>query len=277
VEVAPIINLYRTLEEAIYFKNSPRNSFYSFSGIQLLPNNLNKYIQVTNTPNGINLEDWTVYGVSVCGTQEIDITESFTIEKLTNSLNGNPQLIWSLENVEHDFGWGLIYLRIEQAVGETFYSTPFKLTEINSEFTSQITYKYKRTDEFQSIGAQIWFRTESLQINLQNYYETSTENTVTTAIQSNRTEFWETENMSITNLINIVNVMKLPYVYINGIRTYFFEAPEVPKPVSQENFGNMELHLTLNPNDIFIPPQVSNGDWLNTDWLADDFLIFTTT
>ena len=277
MEVAPIINLYRTLEESMYFKNSPRNNFYSFSGIQLLPNNPNKYIQVTNTPNGINLEDWTVYGVSVCGTYEADITSSFMVEKLTNSLNGNPQFIWSLTNVPIDFGWGLIYLRIEQAVGETFYSTPFKLTAINEELTSQITYKYKRTDEFQSIGAQIWFRTKSFQMNIQNYYETSTENTVTTAVQSNRTEFWETENMSIDNLINIVNVMKLPYVYINGVRTHFFDAPEMPKPQSQENFGYMELHLTLNPNDIYTPPQISNGDFLEADFDSNDFLIFTTS
>lgn len=273
----PIINIYRTLEEALYFKNSPRNAFYTFSGIQLLPNNPNKYIQVTNTPNGINLEDWTVYGVSLCGNTETDITASFMVEKLTNSLNGNPQLIWSLENVPVDFGFGLIYLRIEQAVGETFYSTPFKLTSINEELVSQITYKYKRTDEFQSIGANIWFRTESLQINLQNYYETSTENTVTTAVQSNKTEFWETESMSISNLINIVQVMKLPYVYINGVRTYFFEAPEIPKPTSQENFGYMELHLTLNPNDVYIQPQPDNGDFLDTDFIEDDFSIFTTT
>lgn len=273
--VNPIINIYKSLEDALYFKNSPRNSFYSFSGIQLLPNNPNKYIQVTNTPNGINLEDWTVFGVSLCGNFEHDITSSFTVEKLTNSLNGNPQFIWSLQNVPIDFGWGLIYLRIEQALGETFYSTPFKLTAINEEFVSQITYKYKRTDDYQSIGAQLWFRSESLQINLNNYYETSTENTVTTAVQSNRTEFWETESMSITNLINIVNVMKLPYVYLNSVRTYFFEAPEIPKPTSQENFGNMELHLSVNSNDIYTPPQPARGDWLADDWLETDFLIFT--
>lgn len=273
----PIINLYRSLDEAMYFKNSPRNAFYSFSGIQLLPNNPNKYIQVTNTPNGINLEDWTVYGVSVCGNTEVDITESFTVESLTNSLNGNPQLIWSLENVQHDFGWGLIYLRIEQALGETFYSNPFKFTSINEELVSQITYKYKRTEEYQSIGAQLWFRTKSSNVTIQNYYETSTEKTRTTAVQKNKTEFWETESMSIDNLIKIMDIVVLPYVYLNGIRANCFEAPEIPKPTAQENWGNMEYHFSLDYDEIFIPPQVSAGDWLDADWLGDDFLIFTTT
>ena len=32
------INLYTTKEEALYFKDSQRNSFYEFGGIQLLPN-----------------------------------------------------------------------------------------------------------------------------------------------------------------------------------------------------------------------------------------------
>jgi hypothetical protein len=274
MEVSPIINLYRTLEEAMFFKNSPRNNFYDFSGVQLLPNNPLKYIQATNTPNGINLEDWVVFGVSVCGNHEDNISSSFAIEKLTNSLNGNPQFLWSLKNVPFDFGWGLIYLRIQQSEGETFFSTPFKLTAINEEFTSQITYKYKRTDAYQSIGVNLWFRSESLQINLQNYYETSTENTVTTAVQTSKTEFWETESMAISNLIKIVNVMKLPYVYLNQVRTYFFEAPELPKPTSQENFGNMELHLTLNENDSYQEAIPNKGDFLDADFDENDFLIY---
>lgn len=277
MEVAPIINIYRTLEEAMTFQNSPINNFYNFQGVQLLPFNKSQYIQITNTPNGINLEDWVVYGVSVCGNTEVDISESFMVEKLTNSLNGNPQFIWSLTDVQHDFGWGLIYLRILQSNGEIFYSTPFQLTEINKKYVSQVNYKYKRTDEFQSIGVQLWFRTKSANVTIQNYYETSTEKTRTTAVQRNRTEFWQTQSMNIENLILIMEVLTLPYVYLNGIRCNCYEAPEIPQPVAQENWGNMTFQLSLDYNEIYIPPQVSNGDWLESDWLEDDFLIFTTT
>src|SRR5687768_7039325 len=122
----PIINLYRTVEEALYFKNSQLNTQFIFSGVQLLPNNLEKYIQVTNTPNGINLEDWAVKVISVCTGEELgDITPSFMVESLTNSINGNPQIVWSLSELIQDFGWDLIYLKITQALGETFYSQPF--------------------------------------------------------------------------------------------------------------------------------------------------------
>ena len=102
--VEPVINIYRTKEEAFYFENSPINTQYIFKGVQLLPNNRLKYVQITNTPNGINLEDWTVYVVDCKGTKT-DITSSFLVESLTNSDNGNPQLYWSLKNIPFDFGW----------------------------------------------------------------------------------------------------------------------------------------------------------------------------
>jgi len=196
------------------------------------------------------------------------------VESLTNSLNGDPQFIWSLTNVPIDFGWNLIYLRIEQSSGEMFYSTPFKLTDIDSEKTSQITYKYKRTEQYQSIGFQMWFRTKSSRVNIENFYETSTEKNRTIAVQKNKTEFWETERMSIDNLINILDIIVLPYVYLNGIRTNCYESPEIPKPVAQENFGNMEFHLSLDYDDIFAPPKSQSGDFDQNDFLSNDFLIY---
>ena len=42
------INLYTTKAEALYFKDSQRNSFYEFGGIQLIPNNT--YTQKTSMP-----------------------------------------------------------------------------------------------------------------------------------------------------------------------------------------------------------------------------------
>ena len=272
--VNPIINIYRTLDEAMLFKNSPRNSFYDFSGVQLLPNNPVKYIQVTNTPDGINLEDWVVHGVSVCRSTEFEITESFMVEKLTNSLNGDPQFIWSLTNVNHDFGWGLIYLRIQQSNGEFFYSTPFKLTSINEKYTSNIIYKYKRTDDYQSIGVNLWFRTKSASVSMQNYYQVSTEKIRSTAVQKNKTEFWETQSMSIDNLIKIMDVVILPYVYLDGVRATCFEAPEIPEPTSQENWGNMKYQFSLDYDDIYTEKRSQDGDFSEDDFSSTDFLIY---
>jgi hypothetical protein len=113
--VNPFINILRTKQEALYFKNSQINTFI-FKGVQLLPNNPRKYIQVTNTPLGIDLEDWQVNAVDyVQG--KTDITSHF-VDRLTNDLDGAPQFYWSLTDVFF-FGYNLIYLEINQLV-ETF-------------------------------------------------------------------------------------------------------------------------------------------------------------
>ena len=121
--IKPIINLFRTEQEALAIKNSQMNRYYINNGVQLLPKSEFPYVQVTDTPDGLHLEDWVVKVLNVCNNEVLgDITSSFMVESLTNSTNGNPQIIWSLTNIPLDFGFKLIYLQIEQSVGETFYS-----------------------------------------------------------------------------------------------------------------------------------------------------------
>lgn len=271
----PVINLFRTVEEALYFKNSQMNTQFIFSGVQLLPNNQKKYIQVTNTPNGINLEDWTVKVISVCTGEELgDITDSFMVESLTNSTNGNPQIVWSLTDIQTDFGWGLIYLKITQTLGETFYSQPFKITAIDSEKTAQINYKFKRTDEYQSIGFTTWFCEEDFLQDLTPYYEVSSQSWVTASMEQGKIEYWRTELMPKSILIQLKEILGLPYVYINSIRASLKESPEIPKKTSQENFTSMDFTVNFHPNDIFTEPTPVNGDFLPADWSGTDFYLY---
>jgi len=271
-----VINLYKSLSEAMYFKNSQINTQFIFSGVQLLPNNPNKYIQVTNTPDGINLEDWIVKVHSVCTNEELgDITDSFMVESLTNSDNGNPQFVWSLKNVPIDFGFGLIYLKITQTLGDTFYSQPFKITNIDSEKNCQINYKYKRTDEMQSIGFNAWFCEPDFLQELTPYYEVSTESWVTASIEQGEVEYWRTELMPKSALIQLKKILGLPYVYINSVRASLKEAPEIPKKISQENFASMDFTVNFHPNDVFIEPYEDNGDFSPLDWFIDDFYLYT--
>ena len=245
----PIINIYRTTEEAFYFKNSQMNRFYSFNGVQLLPFNTTKYVQVTNTPDGIDLEDWTVFVVDMCTGVKTDITVSFMVESLTNSDNGDPQLFWSLSNVQYDFGMNLIYLEVHQSLGETFYSTPFLLTSEEVEKTTQFTYKTKRTDIYQSIGFQTWFRQNTKQTELTTYYEASTKQTVTQAVKTNKIAKYVSEIMDIDQLIALSDVLENPYLYIDGTRASLFEAVEIPEVVNQENFGSIKFNVSFNNND----------------------------
>lgn len=275
--VAPIINIFRTLEEAMYFKNSWINTQFIFSGVQLIPNSSTKYQQVTNTPDGINLEDWTVKVMSLKGVELGDITDSFMVESLTNSPNGKPQFIWSLTNITQDFGWDLIYLKITQSVGETFYSQPFKITAIEEEKTSILTYKYKKSEEYQTIGLTTWFREEDNLQELTTYYEESTKSTVSSELKSNDISKFETQLMPRYLLIQLKKILALPYLYVNFVRAYLYESPEIQNSQSQENFGFLKYILSLNENDTYKEPIASSGDWSSNDWDSNDWLIYEET
>jgi hypothetical protein len=272
--VAPLINLYKTKEEAFYFKNSWMNQFYRFDAVQLLPNNPLSYVQITETPDGINLEDWTVNVVDLCKETKVDITDYFNVDSLTNDLTGNPQLFWSLKEIPFDFGLGLQYLEIAQAVGETFYSTPFLLTDEESEKTTQLHYKDKRTDIYQSIGFKIWYRTSDKKTELTTYYETSTRHTVPQAIKTNKIDIYKTEQVSIDSLIRLSDVLESPYLYVNTVRASLYQALETPKPTARENYGRMEVQLSLNESDIYEEAIASGGDFLEADFSAIDFKIY---
>ena len=271
----PVINIFKSLNEAMYFKNSQINTQFIFSGVQLLPNNPNKYIQVTDTPNGINLEDWIVKVYSLCGKELGDISVSFLVESFTNSENGNRQFFWSLQNISQDFGWQLIYLQITQILGETFYSQPFRITDVDKEKTTQINYKFKESDEIQSLGFNLWYDDEDLLQELTTYYEESTKSWVSASMEQGYIEMWKTELMHKSVLLKLKEIMGLPYVYANGVRVSLKEASETPKKVAQENFAEMTFVLNFHPNDVFVQPNDSGGDFLEADFNDNDFLLYT--
>jgi len=268
--VTPFINIFRSKEEAFYFKNSQINTQFIFKGVQLLPNNASKYIQVTETPNGIDLEDWTVFAVDLCKGTKTEITPYFFVDSLTNSIDGSPQLFWSLTNVPFDFGYRLIYLEINQSLGETFYSSPFLLTDIESEKTTQFHYKDNKDDVYQSIGLQSWFFDEDKRTELTTYYEVSTKNTVSQAIKTNYLQKFRTELMPKSVLVLFTYLLESPILYVNYIRCSLFEAIEIPEKTAQENFNSIDFSLSPNFNDNFFGLADYNGiDYGSADYNTD--------
>lgn len=273
--ISPVINLYRTLEEALTFRNSQINTQFIFSGVQLRPFQAFKYVQITDTPEGINLEDWTVKVFSVCGKELGDITDSFMVEKLTNSLNGNPQFVWSLTNIQQDFGWDLVYLEITQTLGETFYSQPLKITELESEKTAVLTYKERRFDDYQTIGFRVWYDDDDLLQEIQLYKEESTKNVRSTVLSENTVEYWRSELMPKYLLTKLKQIVAVPYFYINFVRANLYESPEIPRKQAQENFSSLNFTLNLDNSDIYSDEftVISSGDFSGDDFSGDDFLI----
>lgn len=249
--IKPFINIYRTKEEAFYFKNSPINSQYLFTGVQLLPNNPAKYVQITDTPDGIILEDWTVNAVDLCKETKTDITDYFLVEVLTNSENGDPQFYWSLKDVPFDFGYNFIYLEITQAVGETFYSNPFMLTDIDSELTTQFHYKENRDDVYQSIQLQSWYSDEDLKSEIELGYVLSAQQDRIKTKNETYLHIFRTELISKNIAINLAKMVKSPVLYLNYTRYYCNDVPEIPKKQGQENFCELEFSLSPDVTDNF--------------------------
>ena len=266
--VAPFINLFRTTDEAFYFKNSQINTQYIFKGVQLLPNNSAKYIQVTQTINGINLEDWTINVVDLCKGTKTNITDYFFVDSLTNDLDGSPQLYWSLTNVPFDFGYRLVYLEITQTSGETFYSNPFLLTDIESEKTSQFHYKQSKDSIYQSISIQAWYLDSDKKTELTTYYEVSTRNTVSQAIQTSNLDLYRTELMPKNQLLNLTYLLESPVLYINYIRGNLYKAIELTEKIAQENFASIDFQISPNINDNFF----GLADYNGIDYGSDYFI-----
>jgi hypothetical protein len=273
--VEPLIKLKRTFEESMSFKDSPMNQIYIFRGVQLLPNNPTKYVQVTDIEDGINLENWTVYAVSLKSGLKTDITDSFNVESLTNSDDGSPQIYWSLQNVEVDFGYDCIYLEVEQTFGETFYSNPFMITDYKKERTTQFHYKTKKNDVMQSISMQSYFRQIQRSEELTQYYETSTSTTVSVSQKLNKLEKHYTEIMPLEILDLLMDILSSPFMYVDGIRASLYETPKMPDLSASQNFGQIEFLISPKKWDIYSEPQPSKGDWLASDWLSTDWKIYT--
>ena len=73
------INLYTTKAEAFYFKDSQRNKFYEFGGIQLIPNNT-----YTQKATGIALEN--PYTISILKVSDDSVIGNllYSIQEIIN-------------------------------------------------------------------------------------------------------------------------------------------------------------------------------------------------
>jgi hypothetical protein len=263
--VDPFINLFRTTEEAFYFKNSQINTQFIFKGVQLLPNNPSKYIQVTKTPDGINLEEWTAFIVEQNGTKT-NVTDYFFVDSITNDLDGAPQFYWSLTNVPFDFGYNLVSLEVSQVIGETFYSNPFLLTEIESEKTSIFHYKESKDDVYQCIGLQAWYLDSTKQTELTTYYEVSTRNTVSKSIQTSDIDIYRTELLPKHQVLNLTYLLESPVLFINSKRASLFEAIDIPEKIAQENFVSIDFKISPNNNENFSGLADYNGIDYGSDY-----------
>lgn len=255
--IVNFIDFYSTVAEALTERTSPQIDFYEVRGIQLLPNNAYPYIQTTNVSGGIELEDWTAVIVNTWDDSETDVTAYFSVTNIFNDTDGFPQFDWSLTNVPYDFGAKMVYLKVDQLIGDTFYSNMFQLTDNKSEKTTRLDYRNTATATMQSIQLKMWFWQYLKNQEVTTYYETSTKNTVSNVIKSQLYERWITESISNSLYLKISNVFEQKFVYVNLTRSNLFDNIEVKEHSGKQNFAQNILKLAFNSTDTYNPLAVS--------------------
>jgi len=293
------INLYASKAEAFYVKDSQRNSFYEYGGIQLFPNiEYTQGISNIELANGFSVSIYKAYDDTLLDTLNYTLkeqTNASTIyadsliifadnETLYVDSNATGTELWSIIPT-NDYGNDLVYLKfvgnpISNLIahnfktrvladlgiieGEAFlnaillglvdsndysyyYTNPFYITSLDEDRCTKIEYKNSLDEINQSIGLKFWFRQKSRQSELTTYYESSTKNTVTQAVKTHNLEMYESEFMSIDDLILTATILESSYLYIGTTRYSLFEAIKIPELTQQENFG--KLKFTLAPNN----------------------------
>lgn len=245
------IRFFPSLDEALSIRTSPEIQFYCANGVNILPSDLIKIRQLTDHFSGVSVEDWSAYVVDLRTGVETDITDKFAVEEVFSDENGKPQIMWSVSNLQN-FGNRLVYFKIQQAIGQDFYSNLFT---INNELEKHVHVHYKNSisDKMLSIGLLSWFVEELKETELKNYYETSTKATVTLTIKSQKFERWVTDIINRDLAIKISDLFENKFVYIDNVRANLFEAMEIPEVESMSITKRYKLKISFSKNDVFDP------------------------
>jgi uncharacterized protein (TIGR02145 family) len=238
------INLYTTKAEALYFKDSQRNSFYEFGAIQLIPN-------TTYTQKSTGIDFKNPYAISVLRVADDSLVTnlSYSTQEIIGEVN---TYYWSITPIKDCYN-NLIYLKFTYN-STNYYSNPFYITAFDEDRMTEFKYKNLESNYYETIGLKTWFRQKSKQCELTTYYESSTKNTVTQAIKTKSLEIYESEPMSMDDLIMTTEILKSPYLYIGNTKYNLFESVKIPELTQQENFGSIKF--TLAGKDEYEPESI---------------------
>lgn len=284
------INIFSTKSDALSVRKSVHTHIYNHRGIQLLPekeNEYRKYIQTSDVKEGIVLEDWIVFLVSLCDGTRTEITSSFFIERVFQDNNGVSQIDWSLRDLP-EMGTGLLYLEINQwlepgVFSQTWYTNVFQVTDVGYEATARIDYNDSIYDTMQSIQLQIYWWQDDRNFDISSYNPVSkrgARRTVTS--RSNEFEVWCTKVINRNFIISLTRLFDLTYMYVDFERCWPFEPSEIPRLEFDENFKDYTFTLSFDKNDIFdpnyippVPELLPSIDFQNIQYIGNNRISLT--
>lgn len=250
---AVFIRIETTLEKAKQYKASPTMRIFDHNGVHLTPNEPAPYIQRTIATEGIEIESPTVIAFTCAGVELEDVSEYFDVVSVFQDPDtGLPQLYWSLTNMP-DFGYRLIYLRIQQGANTFYYTSLFCCTAQFSEYTSRLDYRDKSTDPMQSVGFQLYYK-EPSDIMEQEVYDTVlNDRRVPQATKFIEFDYYQTRPVDINLFRLLKKVFTFRYKYLNYEAATLMTPFETPRRQADENFAEQELQLATDATDIYDP------------------------
>lgn len=263
MQIATFIKLENTLEAAMSVNESPQVYFSYYGGIRLVTDSLYPYTQRTYAKDGIELEEFTIEFLDMCGDVVGEAFDDDTFEVIRNFNDPNtglPQIEWKLNPTGLDFGDQLIYIRLTSGANGYIYSSPFKLTNDKAEETTQFWYKSGFSDNMLSIGLDMYFRNRKSNQEIANYDPTTTGNTITGSVRITPFERFLTPviNMDLMEMFKSVFNNKFVYSHpfnFSGlpVKTSLFNAIDSTDPEADENFASYEVLLNRNYNFEYDP------------------------
>lgn len=263
MQTATFIRLENSLQAAMSVNESPQVVYDYYGGIRLVTSNPFPYTQRTYAPEGIELEEFTIEFLDMCDTVlggEFDDDTFKVIRNFEDPNTGLPQIEWQLNPIGLDFGDQLIYIKLTSGSNGYIYSSPFKLTDSQANFTTQLWYKHREQDNMLSIGLDLYFRNRKSNDELSQYDPTTSGNTITGSVRITPFERFLTPviNMDLMELFKTIFLNRFIYSHpfnFNGlpVKTALFNSLESIDPEADENFASYEVLLNRNYNYTFDP------------------------
>jgi hypothetical protein len=260
------IRLRETLEDACNMQEPPLASENYTGQVHLLPNDSEPYLQITNSPTPIIIEDFSAFLVDSVTNQEYDITENVFVFPFID-INGVAQVAFEIIAIPYDFGGNPCYLRFDS--GQSYYSNLFLCTILYSNQTTRFDYwntdVYWGTDYFtsnmrQSIRLNTYFDNFVSQDELPTYFRITTNQTINQRAKISDFYKYIFPQLNAWTAKRLKRILYGNYLYMNEIRSYVVKGFEMPEREADSNVGIAEFVINQDEGDIYeVIPQIYNG------------------
>ena len=261
------IEIHTSIEKAFFAEESPQTDYFTPTGIRL--NSTETYRQVTDSLEGIKIEDWKVSVMDACSLEPIiDITTSFEVIENFYDKNGLSQVYWGC--AYPDTGNREVFLRIEQLIGSTYYTTPYICNDSDLKF-STLFYWFSTPEMWQNIRINTYFYQTLVKDEIATYYELGTQNTVTVSNKPSEFKVYKTGFLSNNFLLKMRDMFNQLSIYRDTGRVYLLESFTLPDINLDNNGAETKYNLCVTDELIIFPPSIL-PDFSNLDFLSTDFL-----